>query len=403
MKSHKKDFFSTVEIFNKISGLWLEPETSVIWKRMLHVIYNTFLVLYAMLYFISEVLVISHIMQEVKTLVNHIAMITNHAVSLLEVIVLITNQSKIADMKKTLQDESISYDDCAVSNELIRRSKLFNDRVAIATYFLYWMIGVSAHMSALKVLNADMPGMYFEQNSTCYEFLPHLFLIPFNTDTIRRCKDALIGMDFGMFIFAGYIATHDTMLFSLVSCIKAKLDILSEATRTMRERTSIRINLPAGRGLISDGEIPEFEMEMYFEIKRSNQILMILISASEGVEEIFNITLLARTLSSLLVIASCLFVSSTMEFGDPEMYPLIEYSCGGFFQLYMICYFGIFVTEASEEYRDSLYELDWYSSSRRFKQCVVIMMERMGRPLYISVGKFSPLTMETFVNVSYFA
>nr|CAH7747904.1 unnamed protein product [Callosobruchus chinensis] len=30
---------------------------------MLHVIYNTFLVLYAMLYFISEVLVISHIMQ----------------------------------------------------------------------------------------------------------------------------------------------------------------------------------------------------------------------------------------------------------------------------------------------------------------------------------------------------
>nr|CAI5852986.1 unnamed protein product [Callosobruchus analis] len=92
-----------------------------------------------------------------------------------------------------------------------------------------------------------------------------------------------------------------------------------------------------------------------------------------------------------------------MEFGDPEMYPLIEYSCGGLFQIYMICYFGIFVTQASEEYRDSLYELDWYTSSKRFKQCVLIMMERMGRPLYISIGKFAPLTMETFVNVSCFA
>nr|CAI5852981.1 unnamed protein product [Callosobruchus analis] len=330
-------------------------------------------------------------------------MIINHSVGILEAIILITNNTKIADIKAALLDKSIVYDDCAASNKVIRRSKLFNDRVAVATYFLYWMIGFSAHISALKVLNAEMPGKYFERNATCYDFVPHSFLIPFDTDTVRRCKNALIGMDFAMFIFAGYIATHDTTLFSLVSCIRVKLDILSEATRTMRERTSIRMNLPKSQELINDGDIPELEMEMYFEIRRSSRILMILISASEAVEEIFNITLLARTLSSLLVIATCLFICSTMEFGDPEMYPLIEYSCGGLFQIYMICYFGIFVTQASEEYRDSLYELDWYTSSKRFKQCVLIMMERMGRPLYISIGKFAPLTMETFVNVSCFA
>ncbi|VEN35991.1 unnamed protein product [Callosobruchus maculatus] len=188
------------------------------------------------------------------------------------------------------------------------------------------------------------------------------------------------------------------MLASLVSCIKVKLEILSEATRTMRERTRLRINPPIDGELVSDRENPEFEMQMFFEIKRSNHILYTLISASEGVEDIFNITLLGRTLSSLLVIASCLYVASTMNFG-PEMYPIIQYTCGGFFQVYMICYFGIFVTNASEMYRDSLYMTDWCSSSRRFKQCMLIMMQRMGRPLYISIGKFAPLTMDTFVNV----
>ncbi|CAH1965439.1 unnamed protein product [Acanthoscelides obtectus] len=190
------------------------------------------------------------------------------------------------------------------------------------------------------------------------------------------------------------------MLYSFVSCIRAKLDILSVATRTMRERTNLRMNLPEGLQLIHDEDIPEFEMEMYFEVKRSNQILMVLLSASKGIEEIFNITLLARTLSSLLVIASCLFVSSKLTFEDPEMYHLVEYCSGAFFQLFMICYFGIFVTDASRAYRNCLYELDWYSSSRRFKQCILIMMERMDRPLYITLGKFSPLTLQTFVAVT---
>nr|CAI5852975.1 unnamed protein product [Callosobruchus analis] len=72
------------------------------------------------------------------------------------------------------------------------------------------MIGFSAHISALKVLNAEMPGKYFERNATCYDFVPHSFLIPFDTDTVRRCKNALIGMDFAMFIFAGYIASKYT-------------------------------------------------------------------------------------------------------------------------------------------------------------------------------------------------
>ncbi|VEN35797.1 unnamed protein product, partial [Callosobruchus maculatus] len=87
----------------------------------------------------------------------------------------------------------------------------------------------------------------------------------------------------------------------------------------------------------------------------------------EALENIYNITLLARALTSLVVIASCLFIASTLTFGDPEMFHLVEYGCGAFFQLFMTCYFGIFVTEACFSYHNAIYECNWYSSSKRFK------------------------------------
>ncbi|CAH1965438.1 unnamed protein product [Acanthoscelides obtectus] len=277
MKPGNDDFFKKIEVFNKIAGVWLEPETSSKMKRMVHIIYNTFLFLCSLFFFVCEILVLSHIMQELTVLVDHITMIFNHMISFLEFYVLITNQPKIAELKKILQDKRFSYEDCPISGSLLNKSKSFYQRVAIISYILYWMVGTSAHMSALKALNANAPGIYFEQNFTCYEFVPHLFLIPFETDTTRHCKNALIGMDFGLWIIAGYLATHDTTLYSFVSCVRAKIEILSEVTRTMRERIVRKMNLPDGFELLSDEDIPEFEEQMYFEIKRCNQDLVILL------------------------------------------------------------------------------------------------------------------------------
>nr|CAH7734623.1 unnamed protein product [Callosobruchus chinensis] len=381
MKSDKKDFFNRMDVFNKISGVWLEPETSSKAKKMLHVVYNTLLFLYSLFFFACEILVVSYIVQELTLLVTHITMIINHVVSILEFCIIITNQRKIAELKMILQDESLLYTDCALSESLIKKSKSFYQRISIVSYFLYYMVGTSAHMSALKALNANVPGKYFEQNVTCYNFVPHLFLIPFEADTTRRCKNALIGMDLGLCVIAGYLATHDTTLYSFVSCIKVKLDILSEATRSIRGRTIRKMNLPNNFDLLHDEDFPEFEEEMYFEIKRCNK----------------NLAILLRTVTSLVVIASCLFIASTLTIDDPEMFHLVEYGSGAFFQLFMICYFGIFITEACSSYNNAIYECNWYSSSKRFKRSMIIMMSRMGKPVHLTIGKFFPLTLRTFL------
>ncbi|VEN56563.1 unnamed protein product, partial [Callosobruchus maculatus] len=122
--------------------------------------------------------------------------------------------------------------------------------------------------------------------------------------------------------------------------------------------------------------------------------------ACDDLESIFCYTLLGRSISSLLVIAACLYVGSFLSPQNPEMYHLAEYLLGAFFQMFMICYFGVFITERGAAYNTCLYKSNWYSCSSRSKRAMLIMMIRMQKPLYLTIGKFFPLTLETFLQVT---
>lgn len=49
-----------------------------------------------------------------------------------------------------------------------------------------------------------------------------------------------------------------------------------------------------------------------------------------------------------------------------------------------------------------LYESDWYSCSTRFKRSMIIIIMNLQKPAYISIGKFSPLCLTTFLAVSFY-
>ncbi|VEN36629.1 unnamed protein product [Callosobruchus maculatus] len=104
-------------------------------------------------------------------------------------------------------------------------------------------------------------------------------------------------------------------------------------------------------------------------------------------------------MTSLCMMASNLFVLSLMDITDPEFFPLVQYISAVLCQLSMICYFGSCVTEASINYRRCLYECDWCSGSKRFKVCLLIMLSRLEKPLYLTAGKFFPLTLGTVISV----
>lgn len=48
----------------------------------------------------------------------------------------------------------------------------------------------------------------------------------------------------------------------------------------------------------------------------------------------------------------------------------------------------------------SVYESDWFAASKPFKTNLLFTMLRMNKPIYITIGKFAPLTLDTLVSVS---
>ncbi|VEN56561.1 unnamed protein product, partial [Callosobruchus maculatus] len=271
--AHKNDFFRTIDTINKAVGVWLEPETSSTTKRLLYIVWDTFLAVYATAFIISEFLIIETIMGELLLLVPHIGMLVNTCVGFFEFAILISNQEKIANMKRVLQSESFDYEECDNSLKIVEDSKTFYNRVTITTCLAYFMVSISGHLSALKDLNVDSRAGLYGVNATCYDFLPYLFVIPFQTSTVRRCKNAFFVMDAGLLIIAGYLGAHDTLLYAFMSCIDAKFKVVSEASTSIRERAEFKMHLDRPYLVLRDEEIPEFEEIMYFEIKRCNDSL----------------------------------------------------------------------------------------------------------------------------------
>nr|CAI5823914.1 unnamed protein product [Callosobruchus analis] len=101
------------------------------------------------------------------------------------------------------------------------------------------------------------------------------------------------------------------------------------------------------------------------------------------------------------MMASNFFIVSMLSPFDPEFYSLAEYMLAALAQLCMICHFAGIVTHTTSFYNHSLYECNWYSTSKRFKKCILIMMTRMQIPVTMTAGKFFPLSLATIISVSY--
>ncbi|XP_074033350.1 odorant receptor 4-like [Leptinotarsa decemlineata] len=276
-------------------------------------------------------------------------------------------------------------------------------------FVLYTFVGVSAHISSIITINKEVKGdTFIGTNKTCYDYMPYYLHIPFSTETKSKCGVAFAFMDVGLGVFAWVIACHDGVFFGLLNCLKTQLLIICDIFKTIRARSLMAVNLPQNYTILHDKHNPILERELYRQLTHCTQHLKILLGVRDELENMFTFVTLSQTLASLLIFASCLYVASTVPMTSPEFFAQMEYFLCVLVQFSLICWFGNEITSASELIRLSLYESDWLSSSPRFKSSLILTMIRMQRPVYLSIGKFTPLTLTTLVAVcrgsfSYFA
>ncbi|XP_017779792.1 PREDICTED: putative odorant receptor 92a [Nicrophorus vespilloides] len=239
--------------------------------------------------------------------------------------------------------------------------------------------------------------LYAEDNGKIVyaQKLPVIIVTPFEmvtrTSFILHFVFEILPLD----IYAWMIVGLDGLFTSLMSCIAAHFCVLQEALRTIRPRCLKRLFLANNENTIYDSN--QLNAEMLEEMKKCILHLQMLIKSSAILEKIYNIQTCGQVMVSLFEMCFCLYLLTSSL--DADVGSELTYLVSTSFELLLYCWFGNGVTEASVAIPDAIFKGDWLSSSREFKSCMLITMIRMRRPIYMTIGKFTPLTFTVFLSI----
>nr|XP_022914644.1 odorant receptor 2a-like [Onthophagus taurus] len=135
------------------------------------------------------------------------------------------------------------------------------------------------------------------------------------------------------------------------------------------------------------------------EINKITNHLQVILEISKEIESIYTLVVLCQTIVSLIVLCTCLYMISLVEAFSLESAKELAYMSAVGCQTFLYCYFGNKVRISSEMLPLAIYSMDWLSTTTSFKRTMIINMIRMQKGIYFTIGKFTPLTLSTFVQI----
>ncbi|CAH1116235.1 unnamed protein product [Phaedon cochleariae] len=400
--AYPENVFSVSDIIQKLSGIWIPGSDVNIILRILYMAFVAMLYGIGIIFLICEIVIFYKSLADIDKLISNISMLLTHLVGAFKFCIVAFGIKKIRNIMDTLQDKTYHYTALGEFNpgQMMQKQKTINSILSVLFFALYGMCGMSAYMSTTLSLDMGLEHDSFEMaNITCYDFMPYVFYIPFPTNKKWECKMAALFMNIGLQLFAGVIACNDGLFVGLLGCLKTQLMIVCHVFTTIRVRTLKKLDLPENHFVMHDSENPVLEEEMYMQLNGVIRHLMILLRVRDEIEFMFTFVTLSQSIASLFIIASCLFVASTVPIGSPNFFSQLEYFVCVVVQFSLICWCGNEITIASESVTTALYESDWFSSTARYKKSMIITMTRMQRPVYLTIGKFAPLSLTVLLGV----
>ncbi|KAF7262836.1 hypothetical protein GWI33_003996 [Rhynchophorus ferrugineus] len=328
-------------------------------------------------------------------------MMLTHLLGLLKFFVLATRHEAIGKIQDKLQDKTFHYEpfDKFQPGLMVQEQKKNSGVLCTFLFCFYSFVGIIAHISAVMLVKKNTINEVFIMNTTCASFLPYSFYFPFDVSTKDKCYYSLIFMDVCLVIFAFYIATLDAVFVSLLHLLKTQLTILTDALKTIRGRCLNKLGLEGNFSVLYDQVHPRLEKEMYQHLTHSTKHVQSLVEVGSDIENLFTFVTLMQTLSSLFIFASSLYSVVKEPITSPNFFSQLQYFIAVLCQFSVYCWFGNQITLAAAEIPFALYKSDWFGCSQRYKKSMLMTMTRMRKPLYISIGKFSPLTLTTLLAV----
>nr|AVH87255.1 odorant receptor 14 [Holotrichia parallela] len=283
---------------------------------------------------------------------------------------------------------------------VISKEKRFKDLWTKSFFLAATLVSVLAgFLSITETLTSAEKYVEFK-NGTHYVYnqkLPYYSWVPFDQTSSKLAFVVAVVYQCLALLNCGYITVGlDMMFVALISFINAHFVMSRNAFRRLGTVCLKRLNTES---TISNHLSKMLQKEYEVELRKCIKHLQMLIRICQTLEDIYSPLVLMQVLISLVVLCTCLYQVSSIPFGTKLLGNDLAYLLAIEMQVAVYCYVGSKLTHNALHIPTAIYESDWLNASLTFKKTMVITMMRMQKPMHITIGKFSPLTLNTFLTI----
>ncbi|XP_071056027.1 odorant receptor 4-like [Onthophagus taurus] len=198
--------------------------------------------------------------------------------------------------------------------------------------------------------------------------------------------------------FALLVCSCDALIIGILSHISNQFKMLQNAAKCMiqnaYEEAKNKKNI---KKEFEINEIPLNILEKHLEeiIYYHNSI----IELANQFEELFSLLLLGLFLATLFILCFIMYHASLFDLLSMRSTQDLTYVSVITLQIFLYCFWGNEVRIESELVSDAFWEMNFTGTDVRFQKKLIFILRRSQKPIVITAGKFTDLSLKTYAWV----
>uniref|UniRef100_A0A7G3AA13 Odorant receptor n=1 Tax=Lutzomyia longipalpis TaxID=7200 RepID=A0A7G3AA13_LUTLO len=134
-------------------------------------------------------------------------------------------------------------------------------------------------------------------------------------------------------------------------------------------------------------------------LKEAIERHIILIDLCAEMESIYNFSILCNFVLSSLMICLVGFQATNPDVHFDIWFKYIVFLICALWQVFCLCYYGNVLQESSQSISSGAFSSQWYREDAKYQKCILLMIMRAQKPLSLTAGKFSVVSLRSFTAI----
>nr|QBB72956.1 odorant receptor [Protaetia brevitarsis] len=378
------DYFRPQKLILKICGISLRENESISYR-----LYSGFVMcMIVSLLFVEIHGIVVHI-KDVENLAGFIAIVFQHVLTLFKLIILKRNRAIISETLQMLHEGCFAPNferGGAIEEKLIKECN-HDIFVRSATYYI---------AGAITIGNAVIIALRTKLGQDDYR-LWETFWLPFELFEIKSTTCyyiVYIYCSLAITYFSTFVMVTDLLITSVIKHATTHFVILGNFIRNItkykveKNNDELYNDYPKLRN-------DRLRMRMRAAIVYHQEIIKV----TERFENLFNIFILCEFVGSIFVLCGTMYKSTLYSLGDQRTIRECVFLFTMTTQLFIYCYCGNELTLSSTSVSFACYEADFIDEDLWFQKNLLMIMMRSQKPVALTAGKFTVLSLPAFVGI----